>query len=610
MANDTVSSTPPDLGGLSSPGIQAGGPIPAPNQPMPPAAAMSPEMAPPAVGGPSSPDTGVNPAVPPAPPKGGTPVGTPNPPPHARLLAMVNGLSIGLASFGTSLATHGREGGAPEVEQLRGAQQQQKIAAQQATAAQKNAELQQKLITGQINEGNARNWLLLQTAPDVLAESHLKPIAEQQTLQTAEADFRAAHGGMDAATFNKVLGDANPVSGQSAATGSFFLNGAQRSLRAAQTAQMPADNPAMHTMQRVLANPNATAKELYTATQQLELERESRKAALAEKSAGETAASGSAVGKLSTPEALAAPGAQAAIQAKIDDPTTDPNDLPRLRALIPQAAVAQFNAQNIKEREARNQQIVNQGSPDVAGRMLADKTLTLDELKSRQVTPAFIEAATAAAQKYDPTFQAPVAAAQARAAATPANQQFFGNTDSLLVQGGTLDQLAQAHASLGNGKIPIFNKLENLRKAAAGQGPQAAFAAAELGVADDYSKVISGGAGSDTSRQQALDIINRDLSPEGMSAAIGQIRKTVQSQRNGRIGLNPYLKSMFPDPSTLQETSGQAGTQKAAPGSAASKVHANLTDFTHHFQSAKGMIYSDDGTTWYDANGNLIPGKK
>src|SRR5690348_13009023 len=39
------------------------------------------------------------------------------PPPHARLLAMVEGLATGLSAFGKSIATKGKEGGAPEVEQ-------------------------------------------------------------------------------------------------------------------------------------------------------------------------------------------------------------------------------------------------------------------------------------------------------------------------------------------------------------------------------------------------------------------------------------------------------------------------------------------------------------
>jgi hypothetical protein len=239
---------------------------------------------------------------------------------------------------------------------------------------------------------------------------------------------------------------------------------------------------------------------------------------------------------------------------------------------LPQAAVAQANAENIKAREARTQQIVNQGDPTEAGRLLADRSLTLSELKSRQVTPKFIADSIAAAQKLDPTYKAAEAEAQGKIAASPANSQFFGNTDSLLVKGGTLDQLAAAYKALGNTQIPVINKLDNLRKAAVGSGPLAAAYAAQLGVADDYSKVISGGSGSDTSRQQALDIMALNLSPEGQASAIAQIRKTIESQRNGRVGTNPYMRDMYPDPSTRQETPGQSGTQAAVPAGASNEV--------------------------------------
>jgi len=322
------------------------------------------------------------------------------------------------------------------------------------------------------------------------------------------------------------------------------------------------------------ANPTALA----TLARQATLRKTALDAIQESKTKQEAAAAGSSVAKLSTPEALAAPGSQAAIQAKIDDSSTDAADVPRLRALLPQAAVAQFNAENIKAREARNQQVVNQGDPDAAGKLLANRSLTLDELKSRQVTPAFIEAATAAAQKYDPSFKAAESAGQAKIAAAPANQQFFGNTDSLLVRGGTLDQLETAGSNLGNGQFPVINTLENARKTALGSGPQAAYAAAALGVADDYSKVMTGGQGSDTSRQQALDIINKNLSPEGRKAAIAQIHQAVESQRNGRVGQNPYLKDMYPDPSLTRQVAPEGHQVNLQGGGTATKKGGKWID--------------------------------
>ncbi len=485
----------------------------------------------------------------------------PPPGPHARLLAMVQGLALGADAFGKSIATHGREGGVEEVQQVEAAQQQQKIQAQQARDAQKNTQIQQQLMVADTNHKLGQNVLMMATLPDELTKSHLAVTGEQQNQAITGADFAAQHGGMTPEQFNQALTGTAPAGNAPAGSPtSFFKTNANQQLDTA-TKILGDNDQYVQNLKTTLANPNATPKDLWTASSQVQgaLAQQDKVAKATE--AKEQAAANSTVGKLSTPQALADPGAQAAIQAKIDDPTTDPKDVVRLRPLLAQAAVAQTNAANIKEREARNQQIVNQGDPDAAGKLLADRSLTLAELKSRQVTPQFIAAVVKAAQKYDPTFKAAESEAQAKNAASSGNQQFFGNTDSLLVKGGTLDQLRSAGDALGNTQIPVINKLDNLRKAALGKGPLAAYYAAQLGVADDYSKVMTGGAGSDHSRQQALDIIAADMSNEGREAAIGQIAKQVQSQRNGRIGTNPYMKDMYPDPSTRQEVAGQSGTQ-------------------------------------------------
>lgn len=509
--------------------------------------------------------------------------------PHAGLLAMVQGLALGFDAFGKSIATHGREGGVEEVQQVQAAQQAQKIQAQQARDQAKNAQVQQQMMVGDTNMRMAQNIHFLATMPDEIEASHVKLAGEKQAQAITGADFQAAHGGMTPDEFSSALsGKSSSTSG--GAPNTFFTTNAQQQLGAA-TKILGSEDPYVKQLQATLADPKATPKDLWTATNRIQ-----NQVALQEKATDaqvkkDTAAANSTVGKLSTPQALADPGAQAAIQAKIDDPNTDPADLPRLRTLMPQAAVAQLNAQTIKEREKRNEQIVTQGDPDVAGKLLANRSLTLSELKSRQVTPEFIASVVKAAQKYDPNFKPAEADAQAKIAGAPANAQFFGNTDSLLVKGGTLDQLQAAHAALGNTSLPFANKLENWRKASLGQGPQAAFAAAALGVADDASKVMSGGQGSDASRQQALDIIGRDLSNEGLNASVAQLRSQVTSQRNGRISTNPYMRDMYPDPSTRQETAGVAGTQPLAV------VPAN----------SAGIAPGSDGKFYYhDKSGNIL----
>lgn len=262
---------------------------------------------------------------------------------------------------------------------------------------------------------------------------------------------------------------------------------------------------------------------------------------------------------------------QSAAVAAADQNARIPGQVAAAQAQLP-IAVAKAAA------EEKTRQAISQGDPATAGQLLADRTLTLQELKSRSVTPQFITAAIQQAQKIDPSFKAAESEGQAHVAASAANQQFFGNTDSLITKGGTLDQLDAAGKALGNKQVPAYNSLANWTKAAAGSGPQAAYAAAALGVADDYSKVMTGGQGSDHARQQALDIISKNQSPEQRAASIGQIRNQIQSQREGRIGSNPYLKNMYPNPAPQFKLPANAPTATGPNGHKIAAVNGKWVD--------------------------------
>ncbi|MGA7856166.1 MAG: hypothetical protein WCA15_22805 [Candidatus Acidiferrales bacterium] len=510
--------------------------------------------------------------------------------PHARLVSMVQGLALGLDAFGKSIATHGKEGGAEEVTQVQAQQQQQKIQAQQAAQAQKNQQIQNALTIGSTNHALGQSYLLLSTLPTDLAlndlrlpEAQAKLAADKTSLAQTQAEFQSQYG-ISPDQFTAMM------SGTSAADPNAVKNltgYAQQKLDAASKI-LKSDDPSLVKAQAVLADPKSAPQDVFGAISAVNREIGLQGQVSKAQEAKDQAFANSPVGKLSTPAALAEPGATAAIQAAIDNPNTDAKDIPTLRSLLPKAAAASFAAETLKAREQRNQQIISQGDPDAAGKLLASRTLTLDELKSRSVTPQFIASAVQAAQKYDPTFKAPEAAAQARIAASPSNAQFFGNTDSLLVKGGTLDQLDAAAKALGNTKIPKLNTVENWKKAETGQGSVSAFATAALGVADDASKVLSGGVGSDTARQEVLDLISRNASPTQISAAITQIRKQIQSQRNGRVSTNPYLKDMFPDPATRQETPGVSGTQPLAAPPANATGKARATDGNWYYHDGQG----------------------
>jgi hypothetical protein len=102
--------------------------------------------------------------------------------PHSRLLNMIAGIGVALSAAGTSVSSHGREGGAPEVQQYYANQQQQKIQAQEAAQAQKNAKLQQDLMVADTNEKVGQNILYMSTIHNQMTQSDLDVQGKQQQL--------------------------------------------------------------------------------------------------------------------------------------------------------------------------------------------------------------------------------------------------------------------------------------------------------------------------------------------------------------------------------------------------------------------------------------------
>lgn len=195
---------------------------------------------------------------------------------------------------------------------------------------------------------------------------------------------------------------------------------------------------------------------------------------------------------------------------------------------------------------AAQKQALSQGDPKAAGQLLVNGDATLAELKSRGATPDFIARTLFAARQLSGgKYNAQAADAQFDVAKSPANTGFFGSAGSLVSKGGTLDQLEAAAKDIPQGQIPVFNSLADAMEKAKGSGPIAKYASLMVGASDDYSKVMGGGTGSDSSRSQALNLIPANASPEARAAAIQGIRGAVGSQMESRIGGNPTLQRMY-----------------------------------------------------------------
>jgi hypothetical protein len=243
-----------------------------------------------------------------------------------------------------------------------------------------------------------------------------------------------------------------------------------------------------------------------------------------------------------TPEKL--PGTMAYLQSKINDPKADPVDVARATRLLNTAKIAQAIMLQTEASKKATDQAIQDGDPNAAAKLLVDGTVAPSQLISSR-KPEFAQKAFTAAQQMQPGWSAQRADADFAVAKSPANVAFFGSAKSLTDRAGTLDQLSDAAKDIPKGQIPVFNTIADVMKASTGSGPIAKYASILLGVADDYSKVMGGGNGSDTSRNQALQLVPAADSPEQRAAAIEGIRGAVGSQLNSRIGSNPVLKKMY-----------------------------------------------------------------
>ena len=215
------------------------------------------------------------------------------------------------------------------------------------------------------------------------------------------------------------------------------------------------------------------------------------------------------------------------------------------------------------------EQAISDGDPRAAAQLLFDGDVAPSQLISSR-KPAFAQQAFSIAQQMQPGWNAQKAEADFNVAKSPTNLAFFGSAKSLTDPGGTLDQLKAAAKDIPQNQFPVFNSVADWYKAATGSGPIAKYAALALGVADDYSKVMGGGQGSDTSRQQALNLIAAKQSPEQRDASLDGIRGAVSSQTHSRIGGNPVMQKMYgsfaPSPTQQGQSAAPATSKTPPPG--------------------------------------------
>src|SRR5208282_720940 len=167
----------------------------------------------------------------------------PPPPKHATLLRMVEGLGVALSSSATALATHGKEGGAEEVQQFYGNKQAQQQSAQRARDEAKNAKVQQDIMAMSAARDTLATHILFAKLPNELAESDLRVKSAQQGLETGKLEQTKLRGEILSSGFNPD----DPAS---------VKTFQQQDVANVGSKALKPDDPALLGIQKALADPN------------------------------------------------------------------------------------------------------------------------------------------------------------------------------------------------------------------------------------------------------------------------------------------------------------------------------------------------------------------
>ena len=159
--------------------------------------------------------------------------------------------------------------------------------------------------------------------------------------------------------------------------------------------------------------------------------------------------------------------------------------------------------------------------------------------------------------KYGVPYNAAQAAEDYKYATSSQNQNTLKMIHGMTEPGGAIE-IAQTAFNAIPGKVPsqTLNKILDGTMSQFGGKSVVGFRTAMLGLADEYSKVMGGGIGSDTGRQQALDIIKESYSKGQGAEAVSIMQQDIAARKKAIIGDNVYLKRQY-GVSIVQTSDGQ-----------------------------------------------------
>jgi hypothetical protein len=494
--------------------------------------------------------------------------------PHAKLLSIVQGIAVGLGSFGKAMATHGKEGGVEDVLAYNKQQQEMQIQAQRARDEAKNQKVSQAVTAFQTNVAMGNAAHLAATWPKEAEQRDLQIAGEKQAQSIQSADFQMQFG-MKPEDFNKSMDSKEPANGSAA--NQIFVTKADQTLKAAQNF-LPETDPYVQKLQATLADKNSTPRDLAMATNAVQTQQDKQSKSNDEKLKQEQANAANrpkdlndAVGRMTQ--------AQQAYKANPNVTT---------KAALDAAVSARTNFLDAAASEARIKQAAQDGNPEDLASGLVNGDIAWSQVvstrKSEFATAAFKAADKLSMEQTGQHFSAVVNQANYQQATNPQVQQKLKMIEGMTEKGGSIDIAKQQLKALPQMDSKIANQVFNATATQFGSPELTNFHTAMLGLADEYSQVMGAGGGSDTSRQQALDLLNAAWAKGQLSGAVDIMQKDIAARQRGLVNGNPALMRLFP---AVAQSSGQQVSLKSAmalpinKGKTEAQVRADIESHGH-----------------------------
>jgi hypothetical protein len=254
-----------------------------------------------------------------------------------------------------------------------------------------------------------------------------------------------------------------------------------------------------------------------------------------------------------------APASVAQLQGLLKTPnlTPDVRDHAQRNLAVAQNAVKnnlEFDALKKKQDEA-----ITNGDLSALGPMLAKGLASWEQIVSTRKPEAIIQvwkSAEAYSQKYlGKPFSPAENSANYKQATNPQVRSTLDMIQTMTDRNGSIAIAEKAASHLPQMNSQQANAVFNAFSRSFGNSAVTSFHTAMLGFADEYSKVMGQGGGSDTSREQALSILSDAYSNGQLKDAIATMKADIAARKSELIRGNPLLEQTYGPGGTKEERS-------------------------------------------------------